>query len=212
VSEPVHKKSSHSREVILEAAVNLVHEQGATSLPLDATCARAGMRKGGLLYNFRSTEELIQGMMERHLDGILASIEAEMLKDPEAPRPGRWHRAAIRSFFNLYRDPDNSVFTSMAAIGQQVMATEGCNTHTYQAFIERKRDCFRHYEEADGISPVEHALVMCVVDGLVMRRIRGETIPDSVLSELEEILLSRTEPNAFKSNRPNTNTPTTETA
>jgi AcrR family transcriptional regulator len=211
VSEPIQKKSSHSREVILEAAANLVHEQGASALTLDATCARAGMSKGGLLYHFRSKEELIQGMMERHLDGILATIEAEMQKDPQM-RPGRWHRAAIRSFFNLYRDPDNSVFTSMAAIGQQVMATEGCNTRTYQAIIDRKRECFRHYEESDGISQVEHALMMCTIDGLVMRRIRGESIPDSVLAELEEILLSRTERTEFLSSRSNNNIPTTETA
>jgi len=212
VSEIVQKKSTHSRDAILEAAASLVHEHGASSLTLDATCARAGLSKGGLLYHFRSKEELIQGMMERHLDGILATIEAEMQKDFDAPRPGRWHRAAIRAFFKLFRDPDNTVFTSMAAIGQQVMATEGCSSHTYQAFVDRKRECFRHYEESDGISQVEHALMMCVIDGLVMRRIRGEAIEDAVLSGLEEILLSRTECESLGSNRPNGNIQTTEMA
>jgi len=212
VSEIVQKKSTHSRDAILEAAASLVHEHGASALTLDATCARAGLSKGGLLYHFRSKEELIQGMMERHLDGILATIEAEMRKDPEETRPGRWHRAAIRAIFKLYRDPDNSVFTSMAAIGQQVMATEGCSSHTYQAFIDRKRECFRHYEESDGLSQVEHVLLMCVIDGLVMRRIRGEAIEEPILAQLEEILLSRTAGAALGSDRSTGNIQTTEMA
>ena len=54
-----------SREVILDAAEALVREQGVNRMTLDAVAARAGLSKGGLLYNFPSKDSLLRGMIER---------------------------------------------------------------------------------------------------------------------------------------------------
>lgn len=54
-----------SRDAILDAADALVRELGVNRMTLDAVAARAGLSKGGLLYNFPSKEALLKGMIER---------------------------------------------------------------------------------------------------------------------------------------------------
>jgi AcrR family transcriptional regulator len=54
-----------SREAILDAAEALIREQGVNRMTLDAVAAKAGLSKGGLLYNFPSKDALLKGMIER---------------------------------------------------------------------------------------------------------------------------------------------------
>src|SRR5260370_3121187 len=63
-----------SRSVILDAAESVVVEQGASSLTLDAVAARAGVSKGGLLYNFPSKDALLEAMVARLCDHFERSI------------------------------------------------------------------------------------------------------------------------------------------
>ena len=59
-----------SREKILDAAAELVSEIGSGRLTLDAVAERAGLSKGGLLYNFPTKEALLQGMIQRLIDEV----------------------------------------------------------------------------------------------------------------------------------------------
>ncbi|MBQ0819063.1 helix-turn-helix transcriptional regulator, partial [Microvirga sp. HBU67558] len=52
-----------SRERILDAAAELVSEIGSGRLTLDTVAERAGLSKGGLLYNFPTKDALLQGMV-----------------------------------------------------------------------------------------------------------------------------------------------------
>jgi AcrR family transcriptional regulator len=65
-----------SREKILDAAAELVSEIGSGRLTLDAVAERAGLSKGGLLYNFPSKEALLQAMIQRLIDEVSAEKEA----------------------------------------------------------------------------------------------------------------------------------------
>lgn len=62
---PRGRPSSRSR--ILDAALALVAEIGANRLTLDAVAERAGVSKGGLLYNYPTKEALLTGMVERFI-------------------------------------------------------------------------------------------------------------------------------------------------
>jgi Transcriptional regulator len=73
-----------SREKILDAAAELVGEIGSGRLTLDAVAERAGLSKGGLLYNFPSKEALLQAMIQRLVDGV--SIEKEALRRQLPPK------------------------------------------------------------------------------------------------------------------------------
>lgn len=67
---------SNSREKILAAAVDVARETGPGSLSLEAVALRAGVSKGGLLYNFPTKAKLMQGLVERYLRDFEQSLEA----------------------------------------------------------------------------------------------------------------------------------------
>lgn len=81
-----------SRERILKAASELALEAGAGNLSLDAVAARAGLSKGGLLYNFPSKAKLLEAVVEDHL----AQFQAELARE-EACRDG--HANALASAY-----------------------------------------------------------------------------------------------------------------
>jgi AcrR family transcriptional regulator len=54
----------------------LVSEVGSRRLTLDAVAERAGLSKGGLLYNFPTKESLLQAMVQRLVHEISADREA----------------------------------------------------------------------------------------------------------------------------------------
>jgi AcrR family transcriptional regulator len=73
---PFVRGRKSSREKILDAASELVSEIGAGRLTLDAVAERAGLSKGGLLYNFPTKEALLQGMIQRLIDQVAGEREA----------------------------------------------------------------------------------------------------------------------------------------
>lgn len=75
-----------SRKKILAAAVDLAREAGPGSLSLDAVAHRAGVSKGGLLYNFPTKAKLMQGLVEEYLADFEARLDA-------ATAPGEGGRA-----------------------------------------------------------------------------------------------------------------------
>lgn len=62
------KPKSGARDKILEAADELAREVGPAHLVLDAVATRAGVSKGGLLYHFPSKSDLLQALVESHLE------------------------------------------------------------------------------------------------------------------------------------------------
>lgn len=82
-----------SRAAILDAAMALVYEIGAKHLTLDAVAARAGVSKGGLLYHFPSKEDLLTGMVQRHIDELMA--DPEILGRLRSRQPGLGLKALV---------------------------------------------------------------------------------------------------------------------
>lgn len=56
------------RDELLDAAEDLLCDQGSAALTLSAVADRAGVSKGGLLYHFGTKEALIKGMVERLIE------------------------------------------------------------------------------------------------------------------------------------------------
>ncbi|WP_031160447.1 TetR/AcrR family transcriptional regulator [Streptosporangium roseum] len=65
------------REELLDAAEDLLCDQGSQALTLAAVAERAGCSKGGLLYHFSSKEALIKGMVERLIEDFDQLIAAQ---------------------------------------------------------------------------------------------------------------------------------------
>ncbi|MFT3811672.1 MAG: TetR/AcrR family transcriptional regulator [Micropepsaceae bacterium] len=136
-----------SREVILDAADALIRELGVNRMTLDAVAARAGLSKGGLLYNFPSKEALLKGMIGRFAASLnvasggsvasriaelrLAKLEnvaedqkashgmlAAIAEDPSLLDPIRdAHRALWAEMKSSEKDPDTSLLVWLAIEG-----------------------------------------------------------------------------------------------
>ncbi|MGO4388975.1 TetR/AcrR family transcriptional regulator [Microvirga sp. 2YAF29] len=88
-----------SREKILDAAAELVAEIGAGRLTLDAVAERAGLSKGGLLYNFPTKDALLQAMIQRMIDQVTESRET--LRSELEPGPNLEARLAATTLLKM---------------------------------------------------------------------------------------------------------------
>jgi len=67
-------KRTNSRDRILAAAADVARVSGPGSVSLEAVASRAGVSKGGLLYNFPSKGKLMQALVERYLGEFEQSL------------------------------------------------------------------------------------------------------------------------------------------
>ncbi|WP_262272361.1 MULTISPECIES: TetR/AcrR family transcriptional regulator [Microvirga] len=88
-----------SREKILDAAAELVGEIGAGRLTLESVAERAGLSKGGLLYNFPTKDALLQAMIQRMIDQVAS--EKDALREQAAPGPNREARVVTKTLLNF---------------------------------------------------------------------------------------------------------------
>lgn len=69
-------RRANSRDRILAAAADVAREAGPGSLSLDAVASRAGVSKGGLLYNFPTKAKLMQALVEDYLREFERALES----------------------------------------------------------------------------------------------------------------------------------------
>ncbi|MFC8190973.1 TetR/AcrR family transcriptional regulator [Cellulomonas sp. NPDC057328] len=78
---------SSTRDRILDALQDVLLEEGPAGATLDVVAQRAGVSKGGLLYHYRSKDDLFAALLDR-LDAGAAAAEAATPADPVAA--ARW--------------------------------------------------------------------------------------------------------------------------
>jgi len=72
------RQPADTRRRLLEASETLARRLGPGNLSLDAVAAEAGVSKGGLLYHFPSKAKLLEALVEHHLNGLDATLRAEV--------------------------------------------------------------------------------------------------------------------------------------
>lgn len=106
-----------ARDKILDAALVLVQEIGASELTLDAVAERAGVSKGGLLYHFPFKEELLTAANEVIASKLAGARHAEAVKLPDSPN------RALKAYVlaSVYNSGDNDkITTKMLAAGSML--------------------------------------------------------------------------------------------
>ena len=88
-----------TRSEILDAADMVVMRDGVRNLTLDAVAAQSGVSKGGLLYHFRSKEDLAAAMIERSIAWFDNAL-SEAVKD-DLQVKGRFTRAYVRATLGM---------------------------------------------------------------------------------------------------------------
>ena len=95
-------KRNTSRQKILDAATELARKQGSAHLSLDAVAARAGISKGGLLYNFPSKTRLLEALVKQFVDFFAEALDAESGDGKGKPLAERYLQLSMDE---LHRQP-----------------------------------------------------------------------------------------------------------
>jgi AcrR family transcriptional regulator len=149
-----------SYDAIVDAAKDIVVEEGAAHMTLDAVAARAGVSKGGLLHHFRTKEALLEAMVERLIEGREESRKKALDELPESP--ARELKAYIIS--GLLRDRKTD------CAGAPILAVLAHNPKLAEPL--RKIIKKRYNELVSGVVKFERAIIPALAaDGLLFQEI-----------------------------------------
>ncbi len=132
---------------------------GVRNLTLDAVAAHAGVSKGGLLYHFRSKEDLAAAMIERSIAWFDDAL-ADAAKDDRVTK-GRYTRAYVRASLGMtpltgegFDSLCSSITTALLSFPERLdpVREQGART----------QDEIEH----DGFDPVLATIIRLAVDGL----------------------------------------------
>jgi AcrR family transcriptional regulator len=79
------RKKEIDRDRILDAAEAVILESGGRSFTLDAVAARAGIRKGGLVYSFATKDDLVHAALEREMARFREAVRRRAGGGPTEP-------------------------------------------------------------------------------------------------------------------------------
>lgn len=167
-----------TRAQIIDKALEVAAELGASGFTLDAVAARTTVSKGALLHHFPTKIALLEGMIDHlgqlHTDGILA----EAARDPEPY--GRNARAYLRATVN---EPVTPQDVSIGRVVLAACAIEPKLAKRWNGWIERvKVD-----DPSDPVGADDALMLRLIADGLWMSDLFGT---HQVSQEQRQALLS----------------------
>lgn len=167
-----------SRKIqILEAAARVIDQDGINQLTLDAVAAAAGVSKGGLLYHYRSKNELVIALNEHIIalfqdavnDYVTAGASFHEAYVQATADSLNWHQpsASIRSGLLAAMTADADVLALWRAEYNRVyeqLAQETYPTHLTQ-LVTTVCDglWFAHLLALPEVAPRDHAPVLTFV-------------------------------------------------
>ena len=177
-----------SREKILDAAVHVAVRDGILAMTLDAVAAAAGVSKGGLLYHFRSKDELIAAMLVHCKAEMQGRLEKRFAEDPN-PR-GRFIRAIVQTVFPRRR-PDDAGASTRSEVLRFFMSilTAAVNNPRLLDPVRENAQQLRAKLLAEGPNGLRQITLRAAIDGLALWEHLGIISPDdplydSILNEL----------------------------
>jgi AcrR family transcriptional regulator len=146
--------AANTRQTIIQAACQIILEQGVNHLTLEAVAAKAGISKGGLLYHFHNKDALVIGMVDYLNDDFGKKLEQQI--EP-GDSPGKNLRAYVQATFEDSQQGRDLYAGLMAAIT------------TNPDMLESIRQSYRVWQEQleqDGIDPSLATIIRLAADGL----------------------------------------------
>src|SRR3954471_23121847 len=151
---------ARTRDNLLDAAAKVVHRDGAQALTLDAVAAEAEVSKGGLLYHFKSKNDLVQAMVERWM----AEFEREIADaDPSFTRGYVKASAPVGSELGM--------LAALIADPSLLVA------------VRRQYGIWKDGVEREGRDPVDATVARLAADGLWLAELLGMAPPTGALRE-----------------------------
>jgi AcrR family transcriptional regulator len=172
-----------ARDRILNAAEEVVAEQGAGHMTMDAVAARAGVSKGGLIYHFPSLRDLLQAMLKRFVEQVDLKVEAARAALPDTP--ARELKAHIEAWFAFGPDSRRTQAALLATVSRDP---------DMLALIRERRLRVGRALLASAPDPDQMKVLLLAVEGLWMTellQVACYTVPER--ARLKETLLTLAE-------------------
>jgi AcrR family transcriptional regulator len=149
-----------SYDAIVDAAKDIVVEEGAAHMTLDAVAARAGVSKGGLLHHFPTKEALLEAMIKQLIGAREESRKKACDELPDSPT--RELKAYIMS--GLLRD------RKVDCVGAPILAVLAYNPKLAEPLREIVKE--RYTEFVSGGIKFERAIIPALAaDGLLFHEV-----------------------------------------
>ena len=110
-------QKSSARERIIDAAEQVVLDEGASHMTMDAVAAKAGVSKGGLIYHFPSLRDLLLAMLQRFSDRVDTRMAEARAKLPESP--ARNIKTYVQMWFDIGDEYRRTASALLAAITRE---------------------------------------------------------------------------------------------
>lgn len=165
------------RKLILMAASEIVRNEGAAQLTLEAAAHKAGVSKGGLLYHFPTKEALIRGMVDELTDQYVNEIQERVNVDDQS---GRWSRAYVEATFREIEDG--------LKVSSGLLAATFTNPELLET-LQKQYKIWQDHIESENTDSVRPTIARLAADGLWFAEIFGlapleKGLRERVLTEL----------------------------
>jgi AcrR family transcriptional regulator len=153
----VKGSGAETRRAVLVAAAEIVVQEGASKLTLDAVAEKCGLSKGGILHHFSTKDSLIAAMIA----DVVSRFESDLQRNMQGESgPGSFARAFLRACVD--RD---GIVTRTLRVSAGIVAAVAINAQLLAPLRSRYEEWVTRLED-DGIDPAIAELVRSAADGL----------------------------------------------
>ncbi len=168
-NQPVQERAVLTRDRILQAATEVIRQEGVSSLTFDKVAARAGVSKGGFLYHFGSKDALIVGLLNQVMSVL--DRELNVLAEGIGEQPG----AFALAYLDYVREPTKAATDTAVSILAAAAVDDD--------LLDSTRATFTGWQDRllhdDSIGEVEALLARLVGDGLWLIDLFGLAPPSA---------------------------------
>ncbi len=155
------KKGEARREAIIRTALQLIREQGAHALTMDAVAREAGVSKGCLMHHFPAKEALVRGLFDAAVAMLHEQIESAWEASGDRS-PGSFTRVYVET--TLRHAEEGFLLPLFELVARDPTMTG--------SMAEHNAWCHKRFEN-DGIDPVMAHILASASDGLWIEIIFG---------------------------------------
>lgn len=163
VSEAANQSAAHIQQVdgILQAAAEVVLEQGIANFTLDKVASRVGVSKSGLLHYFPSKDLLLSALVQRVVNEWRHELELTLAQAPA----GRTR--VLHAMLNGCLAAPDHWTAQMRTTSVALIATMS-NDRKHAQPVREVYAMLREAMRSDGLDEAMGDFVMCAMDGLWM--------------------------------------------
>jgi len=169
-----------TRDRLCESAIRIAARDGILAMTLDNVAKEAGVSKGGVMYHFRTKDELVQAMLRHFGERLEAMLTRKVADDPNPNH--RWARAFVDCVFPAPEvtasspSPAGEGLAFTPEIIDQFLLATITATINAPALLEPLRQTAQRFRDrmlADSESGMDQLLTWLALDGLFLWQFVG---------------------------------------